>query len=134
MSDAEALRELKNIKKILLLANAKSVEVEISKVASTPARRKMWVRLDGTRSTKQLADELGVSQRGVQVFLKDARTTGLVDLDGELPRRALDYVPPQWLEGEVAGETQNEGVPVEPQSKPQEEMTLDRIVEPESKE
>jgi len=129
MSEKETLRELRVISKILLLANARTVESELSKVVSTTARRKMWILIDGTKSTKQIADEIGVSQRAVQIFLKDAKTTGFIDLDGEFPRRTLDYVPPEWLEVEASAEAQGQQTSPEPRP----DMTLDRLVEPESK-
>ena len=44
MSSDLALRELKKISKILLLANATIIETELSKIAMTNDRKRIWVR------------------------------------------------------------------------------------------
>jgi len=93
------LRELKKISKVLTLANAKIIEEELSKVANTTARKKMWVLMDGRRMPKDLAEETGVTNMAVSIFLKAATSAELAEYtQREAPRRVLDYVPPSWLE------------------------------------
>lgn len=93
------LRELRKISKILTLANAKIIEEELSKVANTDARKKMWVLIDGKRKPKDLAGETGVTNMAVSLFLKVATSAELVEyVQREAPRRILDYVPPSWIE------------------------------------
>ncbi len=98
MSDAEVLRELKKISKTLLLVNAQTIERELSKVATTDERRRIWVEIDGKKTTAEIAAAVGVTQRSVQRFLKDAKLVELIDYQGDSVRRLLDYVPPSWIQ------------------------------------
>lgn len=93
------LKELKKITKILTLAHAESIEKELSKVATSDERKRMWVLIDGNRMSKDIAQEVGVAVRSVDRFLKIASAAGLAENPrGKPPRRVIDYVPPAWIE------------------------------------
>jgi len=93
------LDELKKISKILTLAHGDSIEKELSKVVTSDERKKIWVLIDDTRTTKDIAKEVGVSVRSVNRFLAIASRAGWVDNPwGKPPRRIVDYVPPSWIE------------------------------------
>jgi len=93
------LRELRKISKILILANASTIEKELLKIANTDARKKMWVLIDGKRVPKDIAKEAGVTQMAVSYFLDAASAAELVEYaKREPPRRILDYVPPSWID------------------------------------
>jgi hypothetical protein len=99
MSTETTLRELRKISRILILANAASVERELSKIASTDERKKMWVLMDGKRMPQDLAKESGVTPMSVSRFLASGVVAELVEYNkGEPPRRIFDYVPPSWIE------------------------------------
>jgi len=99
MSTDAMLRELRKISKILVLTNAGAVEKELSKLASTNDRKKMWVLMDGKRMPGDIAKETGVTAMAVSIFLNAGVAAELVDYHrGEPPRRILDYVPPAWIE------------------------------------
>jgi len=99
MSTDATLRELRKISKILILANAGEVEKELSKIASTNDRKKMWLLIDGKRMPADIAKEAGVTAMTVSYFLSAAVAAELVEYKrGEPPRRILDYVPPSWIE------------------------------------
>ncbi|MEM2154615.1 MAG: hypothetical protein QXY76_06855 [Nitrososphaeria archaeon] len=100
MSENELiLKELKAIKKILLLANSKQIEQEIEKIASTEERKCMWVLMDGNRTIKEIASIIKVTVRAVQIFASQAYAAGLIEYRrGEPPLRVLDYVPPSWID------------------------------------
>lgn len=96
---SKELVELKKISKILILANAKAIENELSKYATTDERKKIWVLMDGQKMSKDIAKSIGISTRAVDIFLKILETAELIENPrGEAPRRLLDYVPPSWLE------------------------------------
>jgi len=98
MSSPE-LRELRRISKILLLANASAVERELSKLATTDERKRMWVLTDGKRMQKDIATDAKVTQAAVSYFLSAGVSAQLIEYEhGKPPRRILDYVPPSWLE------------------------------------
>jgi len=99
MSTDEMLRELRRVSKVLILANAEAVEKELSKIASTDDRKKMWVLMDGKRMPADIAKEVGVTAVAVSYFLNAGVAAELVEYKrGQPPRRALDYVPPTWIE------------------------------------
>lgn len=99
MSTDAMLRELRKMSKILILTNAAAVEKELSKIASTNDRKKMWVLMDGKRMPTDIAKEAGVTPMAVSYFLNAGVATELVEYKrGEPPRRILDYVPPAWIE------------------------------------
>jgi hypothetical protein len=99
MSADATIRELRKISKILILANAVVVEKELSKLASTNERKKMWVLIDGKRMPGEIAKETGVTAMAVSIFLNAGVAADLVEYrKGEPPRRILDYVPPSWIE------------------------------------
>jgi len=95
----EILSELQKMSKVLVLANAKVIEAELSKIASTNERKKMWVLIDGNRMPKDIADQVKVTPMAVSNFLTAAVAAGFIEYSrGKPPRRTLDYVPPAWIE------------------------------------
>ena len=92
------LRELKLILKVLILANASTIERELSKIATTNERKKMWVLIDGKRMSKDIADQAGVTPMSVSNFVNAGVAAELIEyIKGKPPRRILDYVPPEWI-------------------------------------
>lgn len=98
MSEADILRELRKISKTLLLANSQTIERELSKIATTDERKRIWMAIDGRKTTADIASVVGITQRSVQRFLKDAKLAELIDYQGDSVRRLIDYVPPAWLQ------------------------------------
>jgi hypothetical protein len=97
LSEKEVLRELKKMSRVLLLANATQVERELGKIASTDDRKKIWVLVNGSLTSKEIADRVGITQRGVNLFLREAKLAEFIDYDEDCPRRILDYVPAAWI-------------------------------------
>lgn len=92
------LRELKLISKVLILANAGAIERELSKIATTNERKKMWVLIDGKRMPKDVADQAGVTSMAVSNFVNAGVAAELIAyVKGKPPQRILDYVPPEWI-------------------------------------
>ena len=99
------LRELIKISKILTLANAPIIEKELSRIAKTDARKKMWVLIDGKRMPKDIAEEVGITPMAVSYFLNAAEAAQFIEYtQREPPRRLLDYVPPSWIDLIIEGE------------------------------
>lgn len=97
--DDATLRELRKISKILTLANASVIEKELSKIANSDARKKMWVSIDGIRMPKNIAEEVGVTQMAVSYFLNAASAAEFIEYaQRKPPRKILDYVPPSWID------------------------------------
>jgi len=95
----ETLRELRKTSKILILANASVIEKELSKIATSDVRKKIWILIDGKRMAKDIANEIGVTQMAVSYFLSAAVAAEPIEYaPREPPRKILDYVPPSWIE------------------------------------
>ncbi len=98
MSQDETLRELRRISKVLILSNAPAIEKELSKIASSDDRKRMWIYMDGKRMPKDLASMVGVTAMAVSVFLNAGIAASFIEYEkGKPPTRLLDYVPPAWL-------------------------------------
>lgn len=96
---SDELSELRKISKILILANVKTIETELSKYATTDDRKRVWILLDGQRMTKDIAKIIGIKRRAVGIFLKILENAELIEnLRGKPPKKIIDYVPPAWLE------------------------------------
>lgn len=96
---SDELSELKEISKILILANAGLVENELSKYATTDDRKRIWVLIDGKKMSKKIAESIGVTERGVDKFLKTLVMAELIENPrGKPPKKIINYVPPTWLE------------------------------------
>jgi len=105
MSNEQILSELRKISKLLTLVNAPVIEKELSKIASSKERKRMWVLIDGNRMPKDIANQVGVTPMAVSYFLNAGVAAGVIEYKGGVPpRRALDYVPPDWIELLVAEE------------------------------
>jgi hypothetical protein len=76
-----------------------SYKKELERIANTPERREIWRLCDGTLSTREIAEEVGVAIRTVQYFLQEAEKEKLVVfLKRGYPKRTDDFdvVPPEW--------------------------------------
>jgi hypothetical protein len=93
------LDELKKISKILTLVNAKTLEIELSKYATTEERKKAWILIDGNRMTDEIGKKAGMKLRTIQDFLKILVDASLIENPrGAPPKKLVDYVPASWLD------------------------------------
>ena len=108
------LAELRKISKILTLVNARVIENELSKFATTPERKKVWVLIDGNRTVDELMKYGGMKRRTVYDFLKILEVVEFIEFPrGKAPKKLLDFVPASWLnlvkiEGLIHEETVSE--------------------------
>jgi hypothetical protein len=118
MTDGDlVLEELRRISKILTLAHGESLEKELSKIATSDERKRIWVLIDSVKLPKDIAKEVGVSVRSVNRFLAIGEKAGLIENPwGKPPKRLIDYVPASWIEltklPEEKGEIKVEGSPI----------------------
>jgi hypothetical protein len=96
---SDELAELKKISKVLTMVNAKTIENELAKYATTDERKRIWVLIDGKRMSGEIAISSGVTRRSVDIFLKSLETAELIESPwGKPAKRILDFVPASWLE------------------------------------
>ena len=90
----ELLREV--VRLLRVIARPQMTELRerfASSMLSSPARRKMWQHMDGTRSLKDIATKAGTSAEAVRLFLVDieGRWPELIESNrtsaGRFPRR-----------------------------------------------
>jgi len=103
------LEELRRISRVLTLVHGDAIERELAKVCTSNERKKIWVLIDGNRMSRDIAKEVGITERAVNKFLKIVATAGLAENPrGKPPRRIVDYVPPSWIELLVKPEEEGE--------------------------
>lgn len=89
--------ELKTVRHLLEISMRNDLRKDIELVATTVERRKIYTLIDGFSSTEDIAQKTGVTQRAVQLMIKDLLDAGLVTMERRgCPKRTFDYVPPEW--------------------------------------
>lgn len=89
--------DISMIKKYAKFQARDAISTVLKKIATTPERQQMWRLCDGTKSTEQIASEIGVSTRSVQYFVQEADNAGLLIKEKRgYPKRIEDVFPPEW--------------------------------------
>src|SRR5437879_13353107 len=92
------LKQLQLITRILTIAHADRVGNELSKIATTDDRKRMWILIDGKRMSKDIAKKLKISDRAVSYFLNEASVAGFIENPPRKPPvKLIDFTPPSWL-------------------------------------
>ncbi len=92
------LFELRKISKILLISNAKAIELELTKYINTEERKKIWILIDGERTVNDLINMGNMKQRTIYDFLKILEIADLIEFPhGKPPKKILDFIPASWL-------------------------------------
>lgn len=83
MDDERVLNELVSIRKLLTILSQDKLnvfqETIQSKYLTTDQRKKMYELFDGTRSLKEIGDEVGVSSEAVRQFAVSLEKAGLLE-------------------------------------------------------
>lgn len=129
--EEEILKELRKLTKILVLSNGSNLESQIEKYATTPERKKIWVMIDGKRQANDIAQAIGITKRGVDMFLKVLEDASLIERPfNKPPIRIADYVPAGWVElvqietksSEKVQQPVESSTPIENQTKQESEL------------
>jgi len=89
--------EIVKIRQLLEMTVKSSIKKELENILTTTERKAVWALSDGETDTKTIADKVGVSQRAVQVTIKDLQDANLILIAKRgFPKRKFDYVPPEW--------------------------------------
>ena len=89
--------EVSQIRQLVELLAKDMLKQEIESVATTTERKRIWALCDGSLNTDELAQKTNMSQRAVQVFVKQLKEIDLVTFERRsYPKRRYDYVPPNW--------------------------------------
>lgn len=91
------LEEMARVRHLLEIMVRDELKKSLEQIVTTEDRRKTYTLLDGLSSTEEIAQKAGVSQRAVQLLVKELIEAGLVSLEKRgYPRRTFDYVPQEW--------------------------------------
>jgi transcription initiation factor IIE alpha subunit len=93
----EIKEEVSLIRRYLEFQITDFVKEELDKIASTHERKLVWMSLDGTKTTQGIAEEVGISIRAVQHFIKQLRELNLIaEKKKGYPQRRIDIIPSKW--------------------------------------
>ena len=74
------LEEFIVVRRLLQFMAQDQLRKRMENVISTDSRKKMWDLMDGNLSTTEIAKKTNVSQRAVQLFIKDLEKLELVEM------------------------------------------------------
>lgn len=98
MSEADILRELQKISKIITISNGAALEKELAKYATNDDRKKIWVLINNEMQPDDIVKISGLKKSAVYGFLKTLEISGLIEKEyGKPPKKILDYVPSNWI-------------------------------------
>jgi len=96
-STDKILDELVLIRSLLERLLRDTLKRDLETVATTKERRAIWASFDGIKSTDEISQKTGVSQRAVQIFVRELLDSDLVSMERRgYPKRKFDYVPSSW--------------------------------------
>lgn len=98
----EIYKELVKIRSLLERLAKKELKEDLESVASTNERKIIWSLCDGLNNTSEIASKTRVSQRAVQLFIKELAEKDLIIVEERgRPKRKYDYIPSDWqIKGE----------------------------------
>lgn len=89
--------ELLKVRHLLEIIVKDELKKELESIATTKERKRVWTFCDGVSSTEEIAQKASISQRAVQVFIKELLAADLITLEKRgYPKRKFDYVPSDW--------------------------------------
>lgn len=89
--------EIVKIRQLLEMMARENLGKELAHILTTKERKMVWALSDGFTDTKTMAERVGVSQRAVQITLKDLQDAGFLVVEKRgFPKRRFDYVLPEW--------------------------------------
>jgi len=89
--------EIIKIRQLLEMTVKDNLKKELEKILTTKERKMVWALSDGFTDTKTIAEETGISQRAVQITVRDLQNADFLVVERRgFPRRRFDYVPSEW--------------------------------------
>ena len=89
--------ETVKIRQLLEMTVKDTLEKELGRILTTKGRKIVWALSDGFTDTKTIAEKAGISQRAVQITIRDLQNADLLVVARRgFPKRKFDYVPSKW--------------------------------------
>ena len=94
---SKIIDELVLIRSLLERLLRDTLRRDLEAIATTKERRAIWASLDGIKNTDEISQKTGVSQRAVQIFVRELLDSDLISMERRgYPRRRFDYIPSSW--------------------------------------
>lgn len=92
--------ELTKVRHLLEILAKNELQKALEHVVTTKERRMMWALCDGLTTTDEIARKTGVSQRAVQIVVKELLKADLITVETRgRPKRMFEYIPSTWRVG-----------------------------------
>jgi hypothetical protein len=89
--------ELVRIRSLLEILASDKIREKLESVATTKERQAIWASCDGLTSTEEIAGKTRISQRAVQLFVKELLEKDLLYIERRgYPKRKFEIIPPAW--------------------------------------
>jgi DNA-binding NarL/FixJ family response regulator len=89
--------ELTRIRNLLEILASDKIREKLDSLATTRERQAIWARCDGLTSTEEIANRTQVSQRTVQLFVKELLEKDLLYMGKRgYPKRRFEIIPAHW--------------------------------------
>jgi predicted deacetylase len=89
--------EIIKIRQLLEMTVKDNLRKELERILTTKERKIVWALSDGFMDTQTIAEKAGISQRAVQITVKDLQNVDFLVIERRgFPKRKFDYVPPEW--------------------------------------
>jgi len=101
--------EIVKVRQLLEITVKDKLEKELEKILTTKERKMIWALSDGFTDTRTIAQKAGISQRSVQLVVKDLQTCDLIIVRKRgYPKRKFDHVPSKWGSEIAEGERETD--------------------------
>jgi hypothetical protein len=89
--------ELTRVRNLLEILASDKIRENLDSLATTKERRAIWARCDGLTSTEEIANKTQISQRAVQLFVKELLEKDLLYMGKRgYPKRRFEIIPADW--------------------------------------
>lgn len=89
--------EIVKIRQLLEITVKDNIKKELERILTTKKRKMVWALSDGFTDTQTIAEQAGISQRAVQITVRDLQNADFLVLERRgFPKRKFDYVPLEW--------------------------------------
>jgi len=95
--EEKSYEELSRIRALLEILASDKIREKLESVATTKERQTIWASCDGMTSTEEIAGKTGISQRAVQLFVRELVEKDLLDIGKRgYPKRRFEIIPSVW--------------------------------------
>ena len=96
-TEEKSYEELVRIRGLLEVLASDKIREKLESAATTKERQVIWASCDGLTSTEEIAKRAEISQRAVQLFVKELLEKDLLYIGRRgYPNRKFEIIPAEW--------------------------------------